>query len=72
MSDGIEFVGIIFGMLIGFVVMIIYIGSVVWSYFDGEARGKSGCLVALLVALLSWPISLLVWIVLRPEKRRRL
>lgn len=46
------------------------IGSLVWVFLDAEARGKPGCLVALLVFFLSWPISLLVWIVVRPERRR--
>ena len=37
-----------------------YVWSVVWSYADTEARGKPGCLVALLVALLSWPLGLIL------------
>ena len=71
MEDGIALIGILAGSLIGLVVLIIYIASIIWAYSDGRARGKSGCLVALLVALLSWPISLLVWLALRPEKYRR-
>jgi hypothetical protein len=49
------------------IVVALMIWSLVWVYGDAEARGKSGCLVALLVFFLSWPISLLVWIVFRPE-----
>lgn len=41
--------------------------SLIWAYRDAELRGKSGILVALLVAFLHWPISLLVWMVFRPD-----
>ena len=34
---------------------------------DAERRGKSGCLVAILVFFLSWPLGLILWIVFRPE-----
>jgi hypothetical protein len=47
----------------------LYVGSVVWAYGDARARGKSGFLVALLVALLSWPGGLLAWLVFRPKRR---
>jgi hypothetical protein len=49
------------------IVLGIMVWSLVWTYGDAERRGKSGCLVALLVALFSWPFSLLMWIVFRPE-----
>ena len=49
--------------------LVLFIWSLVWVNRDAEARGKNGCLVMALVFLLSWPISLLVWIVFRPEKR---
>jgi hypothetical protein len=55
--------------LLGFIALItivVYGWSIRWAYVDAEERGKSGCLVALVVALLSWPISLLVWAVFRP------
>ncbi|MDX5482594.1 MAG: hypothetical protein LPK07_13020 [Hymenobacteraceae bacterium] len=62
------FVGLgIFGLILGLVVLVLYIWSIVWSYKDAERRGKPGWLVALIVALLSWPISLLVWLLVRPE-----
>jgi len=50
------------------VLFLFFLWSVVYSYTDAVQRGKSGCLVALLVALLSWPIGLIVWLVFRPEK----
>jgi apolipoprotein N-acyltransferase len=49
----------------------LFIWSIIWSYSDAEERGKSGCLVALLVALLSWPIGLIVWLVFRPSDKKR-
>jgi hypothetical protein len=55
--------------IVAVIVFALMIWSLIWVYNDAEARGKSGCLVALLVFLLSWPLSLLVWIVFRPEKR---
>ncbi len=51
-------------MLIFFV---IYIASIVWVYRDANRRGKSGILVALLVALISWPIGLVVWLIIRDK-----
>lgn len=45
----------------------LYLYSAIWAYGDAEARGKPGCLVALLVLLFSWPLGLIMWIVFRPE-----
>jgi uncharacterized membrane protein YozB (DUF420 family) len=47
--------------------MVLLAASLVWVYRDAEERHKSGILVALLVLLLNWPISLLLWLVFRPE-----
>ncbi len=60
-----------FGQIFSIVVLVfaaLWIWSIVWAYRDAERRGKSGVLVALVVALLSWPISLLLWLVIRPEE----
>lgn len=46
----------------------LFVWSIVWVYNDAEKRGKSGCLVALLVLFLSWPIGLLAWLIFRPEE----
>jgi hypothetical protein len=54
-----------------FVVFALLVWSLIWVYQDAEKRGKSGILVALLVFLLEWPISLLVWLVFRPELPER-
>ncbi len=50
----------------------LFIWSIIWAYGDAEDRGKSGCLVALLVALLSWPVGLIMWLVFRPDKTSRM
>ena len=47
----------------------LYAWSIVWAYGDAKARGKSGILVALVVALLSWPGGWLAWLVFRPNER---
>ncbi|MCA9929949.1 MAG: hypothetical protein KC419_15805 [Anaerolineales bacterium] len=51
---------------IGFPMLAIFIGSVFWAYQDAENRGKSGCLVALLVLIATWPIGLIIWLLIRP------
>jgi hypothetical protein len=60
-----------FGVLLIALLIILSLGILIWSliwvYNDAEKRGKPGLLVALMVFLLSWPISLLVWIVFRPD-----
>ena len=48
-------------------VLGLLVWSLMWVYQDAEARGKPGWVVSLLVLLLKWPISLLAWIVFRPE-----
>ena len=56
----------LFWLFVGLLGLVLYVWSIIWAYRDAERRGKPGWLVALLVALLSWPVSLLVWIVFRP------
>ena len=45
----------------------LYVWSVIWAWMDADRRGKPGWAVALLVALVSWPLSLVVWVVVRPK-----
>ncbi len=45
----------------------LFIYSLVWAYADAEARGKPGWLVVLLLVLLAWPGSLVLWLLIRPE-----
>ena len=51
--------------IIGLLFLVLYIASIVWVYRDAERHGKSGILVALLVALISWPMGLIVWLLVR-------
>ena len=70
MEQGMEtfFAGLgILGIILALVVLVLYVWSIIWAYKDAELRGKPGWLVALLVALLSWPIGLLVWLLFRPK-----
>lgn len=69
-GDAIGIVLLILAALVGIAIFVVYIATVIWAYGDAEKRGKSGCLVAILVAFLSWPIGLVVWLVARPDKNR--
>lgn len=69
-SDGdssMGMVAIIIAIIVGLIFFAIYIASLVWVYRDANRRGKSGIVVALLVALISWPIGLLVWVLIRDK-----
>ena len=63
-------IALILGLLVVATVLIAYVWSIFWAYRDGKARGKSGVLVALLVALLHpWPLGLVLWYIFRPSYR---
>jgi hypothetical protein len=66
-----EFLGTFVAVIVSLIFVGLVIWSLIWVYGDAEKRGKSGCLVALLVFLLSWPVSLLAWVVFRPEHKIR-
>ena len=53
-------------------VLGLLVASLIWVYRDAEVRNKSGTLVVLLVLLLNWPLSLLLWLVFRPEDSKDL
>lgn len=56
---------------VGLAVLILvplFLGSIVWAFGDAKTRGKSGCLVAILVAFLSWPLGLIAWLIFRPDE----
>jgi uncharacterized membrane protein len=61
------FVWIFFIIPMMIVVLGLLVWSLIWAYKDAETRGKSGWLVMLLVLLMNWPISLLMWLVFRPD-----
>lgn len=66
-DSGMAIAAIIITIIICLVFLAIYIASIVWVYRDANRRGKNGLLVALLVALISWPISLVVWLIVRDK-----
>jgi hypothetical protein len=66
-DGGMGAVAIIIALIFGLIFFAIYIASLVWVYRDANRRGKSGIVVALLVALISWPIGLLVWFLIRDK-----
>jgi hypothetical protein len=51
------------------VILGLFVWSLVWVHGDAIKRGKPGWAVVLLVILLEWPISLLLWVVFRPDIR---
>ena len=69
MNDIGNFVAIIVSVLIAAPLLAIYLYSIVWAYGDAERRGKSGCLVAIVVFLLTWPVGLIIWLLIRPEEK---
>jgi hypothetical protein len=46
-------------------IVITFFWSVAWIWRDAEQRGKSGCLAQLFLVL-TWPVSILWWLWLRP------
>lgn len=65
-SDLSSFFGVMFLTGLG----IVWLLSGFWVARDARSRGKPGWLVGLLALFVGWPISLLVWIALRPERPR--
>jgi hypothetical protein len=69
MSDIGTFAVSLVGVIVALAFLAVFIYSIVWAYGDAERRGKSGCLVALLVFLLTWPVGLIIWLLIRPEEK---
>jgi hypothetical protein len=66
-------IGSLFGLfkVIALIVgAVLLLSSLIWVHADAQARGKRGWLVAALVLLLAWPVSLFGWYLLRPELPR--
>lgn len=72
MSEDLFFGGfsLLFFLCFALPIFVVYLYSIFWAYGDAEKRGKSGCLVALLVFLVSWPVGLIIWLIFRPEEKR--
>jgi len=58
----------LFALLFGLASVALYVYSLVWVYRDAEARDTNPLLVTILVALISWPLGLLVWFLVRPDE----
>jgi hypothetical protein len=71
MNEFAEYLLIIPAAIIGLGMLGLYVFSIMWAFSDAENRGKSGCLVAILVAFLSWPIGFVAWLIFRPDRHRR-
>jgi len=62
-------------VVVGLSIIALYPGSIIWAYLDAKARGKPAWALALLVAIspflafVGWPLTVLAWVVLRPEKK---
>ncbi|GAH55623.1 unnamed protein product [marine sediment metagenome] len=48
-------------------VLLLYLGSIVWVAIDAVKRDRSGCLIGFLV-MGTWPVGLFIWLLARPEK----
>ena len=66
MQDGSNLIWIF--VAIGAILFVINLFILVWAMHDAESRGKSGCLVALLILILHIP-ELIIWLLIRPEKK---
>lgn len=59
-----------FSLFVSCGMLALLIGSCRWAAGDATARGKSGCLVGLLV-FFTWPLGLLLWLIARPDTKAR-
>lgn len=53
-------------LAVGAVLLAAWAGSVAWAWRDANRRGQPGFIVAVLVGLLFWPLSVIVWLLARP------
>jgi hypothetical protein len=58
---------IIVGVVLGLLILVLFLGSLVWLYQDAQSRGKTGCLWAL-IAFFTWPFGLIAYILLRDQE----
>ncbi len=55
-------------LAMGAIELLVSLVAVVWVMGDARSRGKSGCLVAVLIVVFQIP-GLILWLVFRPEKQ---
>lgn len=53
--------------MLGIIWILIVLVCSIWAATDASSRGKSGCLVFILVLFLG-PIGLIIWLLIRPEE----
>lgn len=53
--------------MMGIIWFLIWIFCGIWAATDASDRGKSGCLVFLLILFLG-PVGLIIWLLIRPER----
>lgn len=69
MNDFAEIAGSVVVAIVAVALCLLWIVSIVWAYHNAQSRGKSGCLVALLIIFLTWPVGFIAWLVFRPNCR---
>jgi hypothetical protein len=58
---------IIVGVVLGLLILVLFLGSLIWLYQDAQSRGKTGCLWVLIV-FFTWPFGLIAYILLRDQE----
>ena len=53
--------------LFSIIILILWIGSLIWVYQDAQKRGKTGC-IWLLLLWFTWPIGLIAYLMLRDKE----
>ena len=63
--SGLEGITLILVVVISLIIFGLYIWSIIWAYQDAKRRNQYPILVAIMVALLSWPLGLIIWLDIR-------
>ncbi|EMR01627.1 hypothetical protein [Cesiribacter andamanensis] len=64
-SSGLSGLTLLLVVILGVAFLGLYIWSIVWAYNDAKIRNQHPVLVAIMVALLSWPLGLVIWLIVR-------
>ncbi|MCA9148455.1 MAG: hypothetical protein KDA92_04110 [Planctomycetales bacterium] len=59
---------VLFASLIAATLFYAYLLSIWWAYDDARRRGQPEIFAALLVALVFWPLGLILWRLIRPKR----
>ena len=55
-----------------FLALVGFITSIIWVARDAKQRGKSSLLAGLFAGLALWPVSLVIWLWLRPRSTNKI